>query len=64
MSERNLSRSNPNSTHKALLIGIEPIKKETAEDIVRDIVDGDIGIGLKRELITRCIQVLEESGHE
>lgn len=29
-------------THKALLINIQPIKKETAEDVLRDILENEV----------------------
>ena len=54
------------NTHKALLINIEPIKKETAEDVLRDLYDvlrdlyNDPGIAEADEFWERAKKVLGE----
>ncbi len=37
----------PNTTHKALLINIEPIKQETCADVLRDLIKDCDGEGIK-----------------
>jgi len=55
------------ATHKALLIGIEPIKKETAEDVLREWVEYMNGLHSAKwvngetELFKRAKRVLGES---
>jgi len=46
------------TTHKALLINIRPIKKETAEDVLRDIID-HLG-PITNKQIMRALEVLGE----
>ena len=46
-------------THRAYLIGIEPIKKDTAEDVLRDIVNKDLTNF--KDIWMRAKAVLEES---
>lgn len=51
--------SNEYRTHKALLINIEPIKKETAEDVLRDLIEYAKNNVSVRELTERARKVLE-----
>ena len=50
-----------NPIYKALLINIEPIKKETAEDVLRDVVSQWHSGGFTVETIERAKRVFGES---
>jgi hypothetical protein len=49
-------------THKALLINIQPIKEETAEGVLRDILNSDTLI--RSELAVRARRVLDGNKEE
>ena len=47
-------------THTALLINIQPIKKETAEDLVRDIANGVYILEIDSDIRRRAKELLDE----
>jgi len=51
----------PSDTHTALLIGIEPIVRDTAEDLLKEIVacDGDGSTRLSKQQYERARKLLE-----
>lgn len=51
-------------THTALLVGIEPIKRDSAEDVLRDMIeqwDGLNGYSRLQELLERAKRVVGKS---
>ena len=53
-------RGTEDNTHKALLINIQPIKKETAEDVLRDIIENEFR-SMSTALLNRAKAVLNEA---
>jgi len=58
MSETVVGKALPHHTHRAYLIGIKPIKKETAEDVLKGVMESG---SLTHELFDRAKAVLGDS---
>ena len=51
-------------THKAYLIGIEPIEADSAEKVLRDLIDGEVACNVDSNLVDRAKAILKAGQDE